>query len=49
MLTNDKKQILDQIIANFSKEEIAWSSGYLAGIAADGVNFQQSLLKQFQI
>jgi sulfite reductase alpha subunit-like flavoprotein len=35
MLTNDKKQILDQIISNFSKEEIAWSSGYLSGFIAD--------------
>jgi sulfite reductase alpha subunit-like flavoprotein len=35
MLNNEKKQILDQIIANFSKEEIAWSSGYLSGFLAD--------------
>lgn len=35
MLDNEKKQILDQIIANFSKEEIAWSSGYLSGLLSD--------------
>ncbi len=31
MLENSKKEILDKIIASFSKEEIAWASGYLAG------------------
>lgn len=31
MLNNEKKQILDQILGNFSREEIAWSSGFLAG------------------
>ncbi len=36
MLNNDKKQILDQILASFSKEEIAWSSGYLSGFVTNG-------------
>ena len=35
MLSNEKKQILDQIIASFTKEEIAWSSGYLSGFVSD--------------
>lgn len=32
MLNQSKKQILDQLISNFSKEEILWSSGYLSGL-----------------
>lgn len=35
MLNNEKKKLLDQIIASFSKEEIAWSSGYLSGFVAE--------------
>ncbi len=35
MLPTEKKQILDQIIASFTKEEIAWSSGYLSGFVSD--------------
>ncbi len=35
MLPTEKKQILDQIIASFTKEEIAWSSGYLSGFVTD--------------
>ena len=35
MLPTGKKQILDQIIASFTKEEIAWSSGYLSGFVSD--------------
>ena len=35
MLPSEKKQILDQIIASFTKEEIAWSSGYLSGFVTD--------------
>lgn len=33
MLSNDKKQILDQFIAKFSSSELTWISGYLAGVA----------------
>jgi sulfite reductase alpha subunit-like flavoprotein len=44
MLTNDKKQILDQIISSFSQEEVLWVSGYLAGFANSGdVALKQSL------
>ena len=35
MLTNEKKQILDRIISDFSKEEILWASGYLSGATAN--------------
>lgn len=35
MLTEEKKQILNQIVLNFSKEEILWASGYLSGLAAN--------------
>jgi sulfite reductase alpha subunit-like flavoprotein len=35
MLPTEKKQILDQIIVSFTKEEIAWSSGYLSGFVTD--------------
>lgn len=31
MLENSKKEILDKIIASFSKEEVLWACGYLAG------------------
>lgn len=33
MLDDNKKQIVDQILASFSKEEVIWTSGYLAGAA----------------
>ncbi len=36
MLNNEKQQILNQIIGSFSKDEIIWSSGYLAGVASSG-------------
>ncbi len=35
MLPTEKKQILDQIISSFTKEEIAWSSGYLSSFVTD--------------
>lgn len=36
MLNNEKQQILNQIIGSFSKDEIIWSSGYLAGVTSGG-------------
>ena len=33
MLSKDKKQILDQFIASLTKSEVAWASGYLAGLS----------------
>ena len=37
MLTKEKKQVLDQFITSLSKPEIAWTSGYLAGLAGGEV------------
>jgi sulfite reductase (NADPH) flavoprotein alpha-component len=37
MLNNEKKQILNQIIQQFSKDEIAWTSGYLSGFLANNI------------
>lgn len=37
MLTKEKKQVLDQFITSLSKPEIAWASGYLAGLAGGEV------------
>lgn len=42
MLSNDKKQLIDKIISSFSKEEVIWSSGYLAGSAGGCVVEDQS-------
>jgi sulfite reductase (NADPH) flavoprotein alpha-component len=36
MLDENKKQIIEQIIATFSKEEVLWTSGYLAGAVSGG-------------
>ncbi len=33
MLSNDKKQILNQLISGLSASELIWASGYLAGLA----------------
>lgn len=40
MLNSDKKQIIDQIIASFTKEEQLWASGYLAGSAGGVPNLE---------
>lgn len=37
MLTENKQEILDQIITDFSKEEILWIGGYLSGAALKGM------------
>ena len=36
MLASPKLKIVEELIANSSREELAWISGYLAGIAAQG-------------
>lgn len=38
MLSKDKKQILDQFITSLTKPELAWASGYLAGLAGGEVS-----------
>lgn len=37
MLVNEKKQVLDQIINHFSREEILWTSGYLSGFLTNNL------------
>jgi sulfite reductase alpha subunit-like flavoprotein len=36
MLDENKKQLIDQIISTFSKDELLWSSGYLAAFSDKG-------------
>lgn len=36
MLDKVKKDLIDKIVAGFSKEEIIWSAGYLSGVAVGG-------------
>lgn len=43
MLDDNKKQILNQILASFSKEEILWTSGYLAGSAGGQASAEPQL------
>ncbi len=38
MLNKEKKQILDQFITSLTKPEIAWVSGYLAGLVAEEIS-----------
>ena len=46
MINLEKQKILDQIIADFSKEEIAFSSGFLSGYLRN--NSVDNLVKNIQ-
>jgi sulfite reductase (NADPH) flavoprotein alpha-component len=35
MLSKNKKQILENFLADLPKEQIVWTSGYLAGLASN--------------
>lgn len=45
MLSSQKKKLLDELIANASKEELAWINGYMSGILVGGGEPQATSLK----
>ena len=45
MLSSQKKKLLDELIANASKEELAWINGYMSGILVGGEVPQATTLK----
>jgi sulfite reductase (NADPH) flavoprotein alpha-component len=44
MLSSQKKKLLDELIANASKEELVWINGYMSGILVGGGEVPQAVV-----